>query len=71
LTVAPALVRISRNTSHAMVYSLEFEAIARATQRFSLGGSVRIGRQAGTLDGLPETIPYRSVALKLLVTAWN
>lgn len=68
LTVAPALVHSGRDGRDAAVYMLELDAIAQATQRLSLAASARIGRQVGTLAGLRDAIPYRSLAVRLIIT---
>ena len=68
LSVTPAFARSARDERHVPVYTLDVEAVVEATRRLSLVASGRIGRQEGTLAGPREAIPYRSLALKLMVT---
>lgn len=67
VTGTPAFSRSARDDSHVPVYTLDVEAVIEATRRLSLVASGRIGRQEGTLAGPRETIPYRSLALKLTI----
>lgn len=68
LTGTPAFARSARDERHVPVYTLDVEAFVETTRRLSLVASGRIGRQEGTLAGPREAIPYRSLALKLMVT---
>jgi hypothetical protein len=68
ITGIPSSSRSARDEWHVPVYTLDMEAVIEATRRLSLVAWGRIGRQEGTLGGPRENIPYRSLALKVMVT---
>jgi hypothetical protein len=69
LTGTPAFVRSAQYGREVPIYTLDVEAVAQVTRRLSLTASGRLGQQDGGFFGGPrEAIPYRSLALKLMVT---
>lgn len=67
LTATPTFTRSARDERHIAVSALDIEAVVEATRRLSLVVTGRIGRQTGTWAGPGEAIPYRSLALTVIV----
>jgi len=67
LTATPAYSRSARGRQQVPVYTLDLESMMTATRSLSLVGWARIGRQEGTLSGLRDTIPYRTLGVKLMI----
>jgi len=67
LTATPAYSQSARGDTQVPVYSLDLESMITATRSLSLVSWARIGRQEGTLSGQRETIPYRSLGVKLVI----
>lgn len=67
LTATPAYSRSARGRQQVPVYTLDLESMMTATRSLSLVGWARIGRQDGTLSGLREPIPYRTLGVNLMI----
>jgi hypothetical protein len=68
LTASPARVSSRRGGRWAVVHALEMEGRVRASRRWVLSASGRVGGQVGTFSGREEAIQYRGASLKTIVT---
>jgi hypothetical protein len=68
LTARPAFTLGSGQLGRVSVYALELEAAAHPKRGLSVVASSGLGWQKGTLGGLRQDIPYRSLSLGLVVT---
>ena len=67
LAATPAFARSTRDGVHVPVYALDVEGVFDATRQWSFTATGRFGRQQGTFGEIREDIPYRSVALNVVV----
>ena len=68
LTATPAATRSTRGDRHVPVYSLDVESAIDASRGLTVVAWARAGRQHGTLNGPPATIPYQQVGVKLMIS---
>jgi hypothetical protein len=68
LTATPAWVSTTRDVRRTVVHALDLEGRVRATRRWTLLVSGRIGGQEGVAPGRSDVVQYRSLSLKSIVT---
>ena len=67
LTATPAFTANARGNNRVTVVALELQSAFELSQRLSIVGWGRAGRQHGTLSGSPALIPYQTLGVTLKI----
>jgi hypothetical protein len=67
LTATPAVTADVRGNNRVTVVALELQSAFELSQRLSIVGWGRAGRQHGTLSGSPALIPYQTLGVTLKI----
>jgi hypothetical protein len=66
--VTPAAVRTLRAAAPVSVYEVDGDVTIRVNTKFSIVAVGRFGNQDGSVNGIPDEIPYRAIGVKTVVT---